>query len=422
MPFSADTMLGTLTARVESDVPIPDVPEKLAAVLKTMTERDPEARPSSNTAGVALVRSAEGMPRPSSLPLAGMPVAPPATVIVPPTDDPDITVIDQPDQTEVAGTPIVSREELLIDTDTDEPSRRWPWLLFSLVAVAAIGWFAYGALQTSAVLAPPVPDVAGFEIDDAIAEFGDTWVLDENFDRDPDVEPGLIIRTEPVASELLAEGETLSYWVSLGRPLVRVPVGDLVGRSQQQAEATLEAEGLIVGQVEQVNSEDVGAGNVISVDSSTPELEQGQPVDLVVSLGPLQRQIPTFDAATNVDEYILRLEEAGLGVNRLDEFNDETPEGQFVSVDPPPGTSIDRGASVNVVVSMGPVPVAVPSSSGQGLGDVLNALENLGLLAGELQGPGGAEPNAGCPVVGTDPPAGTQLQPGNPVTILLSDC
>ena len=76
VPFSADTMLGTLTARVESDVPIPDVPEKLGDVLRAMTQRDPELRPTANQAGIALLKAAEGLPRPSALPLVGLPQAP----------------------------------------------------------------------------------------------------------------------------------------------------------------------------------------------------------------------------------------------------------------------------------------------------------------------------------------------------------
>ena len=419
IPFSADTMLGTLTARVETDVPIPDVPERLGEVMRAMTQRQPDERPSSNNAGVALVKSADGMPRPSALPLAGMPAATdgPSSDEFPRANDPDITVMDQPDVTEVAGTPTVRT-----GLDDDEPARRWPWLLFTVLAVGAVGWFGFQQLQTAAVLAPPVPNVVDMTRDDAVETLGDTWVLAEKFDRDAEVQAGSIVRTDPPANELLGEGETLSYWVSLGRPLVRVPVADLVGRSQQQAIATLEANGLIVGQIEQVNSEDVGAGNVISVDASSPELEQGEPVNMVVSLGPLQRQIPEFTAVTDVEDYIARLEEAGLGVNQLEEFDDEVAEGQFVSVEPPPGTSIDRGGSVTVVISMGPVPVQVPSTSGQSLGDAIDLLDEVGLLAGDLVGPDGEEPNAGCPVAGTDPAAGSELQPGNSVVIFLTDC
>lgn len=419
VPFSADTLLGTLTARVETDVPIPEGPEKLREVLRSMTNRGPDDRPSSNRAGVALVKAADGLPRPKSLPLVGVqsfeyPFSDDDPII---TNDPDVTMIDEPDVTEVAGTPVVDT-----DVDSDEPTRRWPWLLFSLVAVAAIGWFAFTELSTAAVVAPPVPDVVDMTREQAIAELGDTWQLEEKFDRHETIVSGNVVRTEPEAGELLGQGEPLSYWVSLGRPLVRVPTSDLVGRSLQQAENTLEAAGLAVGSVELINSEEVGDGNVVSVESVAPELQLGETVDLVVSSGPQQRQIPQFTAATDPDEYIATLEEAGLGVNRLDEFDDVVPEGLFVSVDPAPGTAIDRGGSITVVVSMGPVPVAIPSTSGQSLGDVIDSLDALGLLAGELQGPDGDEPNAGCPVVGTDPPQGTELQPGNTVAIFLSDC
>ena len=70
VPFSADTMLGTLTARVESDVPIPAAPEALRDVLRSMTQRNPEDRPSAHDAGLALVASAEGLARPKPLDLS----------------------------------------------------------------------------------------------------------------------------------------------------------------------------------------------------------------------------------------------------------------------------------------------------------------------------------------------------------------
>ncbi len=416
VPFSADTMLGTLTARVESDVPIPeDVPDKLAEVLRAMTQRDPDARPTSNQAGVGLVKSADGMPRPSALPLVGIEPESVDTEMAP--DELDITVIDEPEVTELAGTPVVERA-----VDVDEPVRRWPWLLVSLIAVGAIGWFAYGEFANAALAAPPVPSVVGLTAEEAVLELGDTWVLDEKLFRDAEIAAGSVVRTEPEAGELLQEGQTLSYWVSLGRPLVRVPDDDLVGRSQQQAEATLESIGLTVGNVEQVNSEEVGAGNVISVSAAALELQTGEPVDLTVSLGPQQRQIPPFSLDTDVEAYLAAFDIAGLGVNRVDEFNNEVAEGVIVSVNPPPNSDINRGESVTVIISKGPVPVAVPATSGSALGEVLDSLTANGFLAGELLTSDGQPGNARCPVVGTDPPQGTELQPGNVITIFLSDC
>ena len=89
-----------------------------------------------------------------------------------------------------------------------------------------------------------------------------------------------------------------------------------------------------------------------------------------------------------------------------------------MSIDPPPGTTVEKGSQVTVVISDGPVPVAVPSTSGLDLGDALDRLDSVGLLAGDLLGSG----NARCAVIGTEPPAGTELQPGIAVSIFLSDC
>ena len=441
VPFSADTLLGTLTARVESDVPIPDVPDKLAQVLRAMTQRDPDARPTANQAGVALLKSAEGLPRPAALPLVGLPDETPEARSAPKpaaagetsgdldetmvevdishdevSVDPDITVHEVADQTQIAGTPVVSQAE--------DPVRRWPWLLISVVAIAGAAWWAYGQFTDAALASQPVPDVIGQSREEALATLGDQWEVIEKFDRVSGVDVGQVIRTDPPADTLLEEGEPLSYWISLGLPLVRVPEDDLLGRSQAQAEITLTELGLTVGDVDVVNSEDVGEGNVIAVEADALELPLGDPVNLIVSLGPQSRVIPNIGPITDVDEYIANLELAGLGVNRLDEYNDEVPLGQFVSIDPPPGTAADKGSTVVAIVSLGPVPVLVPATSGLSLGDALDRLDQLGLLAGELVGPNGSDGSelARCPVAGTDPASGAELQPGNSVVIFLTDC
>jgi len=258
VPFLADTLLGTLTARVESDVPIPDVPAKLGEVLRAMTQRDPAARPTSNQAGVAMLKSAEGLPRPAALPLVGLPAPAPRSRVNPPDSletsgeldetmveieisqddisvDPDVTVHESPDVTQVAGTPIVGSGE--------DPVRRWPWLLISIIAIAAAGWWAFGQFSDAALASQPVPDVVGQSREEALALLGDRWEVEEKFDRVADIDVGQVIRTDPPADTLLEEGQALSYWISLGLPLVRVPDDDLIGRSGRSCGARTSARG-----------------------------------------------------------------------------------------------------------------------------------------------------------------------------------
>ena len=419
VPFSADTMLGTLTARVESDVPIPDVPERLADALRAMTQRDPEQRPTSKQAGTLLLKAAEGLPRPKPLPLVGIPALAVGRAVLDETmhsgsgglEDLDRTVQEAPDRTEVAGTPVVQ-------TSRDEPVRRWPWLVLSVAAIAVAAWFVINQIGDAGLDEEAVPNVVGLTMEEAIAELGPTWDLQERLDRVTDVPRGQVIRTDPPEGAMLEVGQPLRYWVSLGLPLIRVPVAALIGRSKEQAIAPLAAALLTVGEIDEVNSEEVGAGLVMSVEAPALELPQGDPVDLVVSLGPNLRVIPQAGPGTDTDQYIADLVEAGLGVEQSDEFDDEVPLGQFVSIEPPPGSEIARGGQVVIVISAGPVPVPVPETSGLDLGDALDRLDAVGLLAGDLLGSG----NARCSVVGTDPPSGTELQPGSAVSVFLSDC
>ncbi len=405
VPFASDTIGGALAARIDNDVPIPDVPDKLADALRAMTRRMPDERLSAAKAGVALLQAADGLPRPQALPLAGLPR--PSAVA-------DAAARTQlaplPEQTQVAPT--------RAGEAGDGPERRWPWLLVVTAFLAAAAWFAFTQIDTSAPALATVPDVVGLDRTAALAELGAPWVLEEKFDRVDGVATGLVIRTDPPAGETLAEGESLSYWLSLGPPLVRVPVDDMVGRSQEQAALTLEDLGLVVGEVTRVNDETVGAGLVMAVESSSPELIAGASVDLVVSSGPSLRQVLQPVAGALPETYVADLQGLGLGVDFVEEFNEEVDAGGFISIEPAPGTPIERGGQVRVVVSLGPEPVPVPDTSGQSLGDAIDEIEALGFLPGELLGSN----NGRCSVVGTDPPAGTPLQPGNPIDIVLSDC
>jgi len=414
-PFSADTLLGTLTARVETDVPMPDAPERLQEVLRAMTRRNPEDRPSAEQAGVAILKAAEGLPRPNRLPLVGLPEEEVAAESTAPAvdvhDDPDATQLIDPEQTQVAGTPVVGQED-------EDQVRRWPWLFVTVALVAAAGWFGFQQIANTSLATVALPDVVGMTAEEAVAEFGDVWDLDEKFERTLEVEVGEVIMTDPVAGTEVAEGETVSYWVSLGRPLVRVPIDELVGRSQAQAELRIADLELVIGDVELVNSEEIGEGNVISVETAASELQQGESVDLVVSAGPQSRVIPEVGLGTDPDAFIATLEGAGVGVEQSRAFDDEVAVDEFITIDPAPGTAVERGSTVTVVISDGPLPIPIPPTAGLTLGDALDRLDADGFLAGELLG----SANAACSVVGTDPPTGAEIQPGNSVAVILSDC
>jgi serine/threonine-protein kinase len=72
-----------------------------------------------------------------------------------------------------------------------------------------------------------------------------------------------------------------------------------------------------------------------------------------------------------------------------------------------------EGSTVVVQVSQGPPPVPVPDVYGDNLQAALTIIQNAGLQAGTISGPGSGR------VVQTSPPPGTMVAPGSTVNITM---
>lgn len=102
--------------------------------------------------------------------------------------------------------------------------------------------------------------------------------------------------------------------------------------------------------------------------------------------------------------------------------HDETiEEGSVVGFDPPAGTELRPGDTVTVIVSDGPEPVALLDVTGQTVEDATVTLGASGLVVSGSHPPDEFSDTAPKGTVArTDPPAGTPLQPGDKVTLVLS--
>ncbi len=99
------------------------------------------------------------------------------------------------------------------------------------------------------------------------------------------VDKGLVYKQSPAAGEEVKRGSTVTYWVSSGPGKVEVP--DLSGMSADDAEATLEEYGLVIGATSEASSETIPVGSVISQDPvAGTEVAKGTAVDIVISTGP----------------------------------------------------------------------------------------------------------------------------------------
>jgi serine/threonine-protein kinase len=98
--------------------------------------------------------------------------------------------------------------------------------------------------------------------------------------------------------------------------------------------------------------------------------------------------------------------------------NARVPSGLVVGTTPPPGTAVKKGARVSVVVSSGPGILALPNVDRKGSAEAVKILREKGFQP-TAQGQSSNTLGKGL-VISTDPPAGTEVQVGSPVTVLVS--
>jgi serine/threonine-protein kinase len=101
-------------------------------------------------------------------------------------------------------------------------------------------------------------------------------------------------------------------------------------------------------------------------------------------------------------------------------FDGKIAKDMVAATDPAPGTQIKRDALVTLIPSKGKPPVPVPSVAGKPLADAQSALTDKGFNADNVT----REPSASVArdqVIRTVPGAGELVQPGESITVVVSD-
>jgi len=496
VPFTTDTTVGTLMARVGKPLPVPDSLGVLRSPILRAGYTEPHDRPDAGELAVALMAAAESLPRPEPLPLVGAlvpsafdpdptdmglvatprPPAGPAAedrdaygayrddayrddayrnddshlddaylddgAVGAPADDfnslrsiefdpGEPSLVPEPafeptasfDPSELppdefepktmalprvvvpddvagdAAPPVSSRRR---PVEAIEPGRGNPiaWAFTGLLLVGGIvigSWLYWRSVGTPVHI---VPDLVGSEYEDLGGLIGDNgWEVTRLEGRADNVEVNSIIVQVPAPGSELAEGEELRVTVSLGNEMVEIPSLN-TGQTEADAEIRLGAFGLEVGDVSGEPHEEVPIGQIIRVDEPVLEVPRGEQVDLVVSTGPGPRVVPAELERMEAAEAIAAIERLRLNAAVARDFDPIIAEGLVVSVDPPIGTEVEVGSTIELLVSDGPAPVEVPDVTGYRLSDAVEVLLTAGLCIGETDGPADERVRV------TDPPAG----------------
>ena len=145
------------------------------------------------------------------------------------------------------------------------------------------------------------------------------------------------------------------------------------------------------------------------------------PVDLLVSSGQFTIDVPNVSGETE-DDAILELTRAGFeNIETQEEFSDDVDIGIVISTNPAAGQSIPRDATIIVIVSMGPEPVAVPDLTGDTVDEARSTLEDQGLILVVSSQTVDVSASSGLvgKVADQDPNPGATVESGTDVEVFL---
>ena len=405
-PPVADTTVATLMARASQPIVAPFGLGPLGPVIDAAGALDPDDRPDAAALAVMLDAAARQLDAPAPL-------------VLTPVLNLDARTPSAADPTEMGGTAAVSTVAVpVVGDDEPEPPRRRsriPRVVGALVVVAAL--VAGGLLLIPKALAPThiVPSLVSHTEHYADSanrplhfKLAITRVYDDNSAA------GTVIAQDPRPAAKLKEHQTLHLTVSKGPTPTAVPPID--GKTEDVARQLLDGSFTIDENVERPYNEDVPKGTVLSHTPPGDQLPKGTQIHLVVSNGAQPRKIsdwtnkPFADAKSGI-------EAAGLHVKRVDGYSDTVAQGNVIGTSPGAGAEVAKGGTVTVTVCAGTLTVTVPDVIGKTVADATVAIQQAGLVVGQVQSFG--NPNKGH-VQYQSPQRGAKVNRGSSVNLLVN--
>jgi eukaryotic-like serine/threonine-protein kinase len=265
--------------------------------------------------------------------------------------------------------------------------------------------------------------------------------------KDPGVSQGTaaFAAAPPVVEEIPPEEDPERNWWLWALLVAAIVIGILVGLALTRDTSTrvpsvtgnqlnvaitlLEQDGFAVGEVIRVERE-APANEVLEQDpAASPPADQASrdcafitffcskpEVTLTVSAGPGSAEIPSTAGETE-EEATRKLEAAGFRVMAERVNSDEVEPGRVIYSEPRGGNTATKGSTVAIFVSRGPKLTKVPVVVGAQRDVAVQRIRANGLV------PSVSEEESSAPegqVIQQSPDAGSRVEPGSTVTILVS--
>ncbi|MDR3072976.1 MAG: PASTA domain-containing protein [Clostridiales Family XIII bacterium] len=221
--------------------------------------------------------------------------------------------------------------------------------------------------------AQQVPQFVGLTQDEADTLAKEKGFVIEIEDKEfsETVASGKIISQSPKRGQRLKKGGTITVIMSKGKQKEQDRtelVPDLLGKSRESAEYTIQQYGYVVGNVRYEDS-DRTEGTVIGQSpTGGTKLKKGSVIDIVISNGSRANitTVPNL-VGRSEGEALIVLQDVGLFGSVGYEYSDTVAKGIVIRQGLSPGSEVDQGTSIGFVVSQGKEPPK--DSDGDGSSD-----------------------------------------------------
>jgi serine/threonine-protein kinase len=382
VPFEADSAV-TIALKQVNEAPLPPTqvnpsvtPELESVVLRALEKEPTDRFADADEFIAALDAAASRIPSPSAiaaaeaaaaaLPAAAMgagAIAPPPPITPPPP------VTGGGYARGPAGERGVVVESPQAYGQPRPRRKRWPWVLLGGLVMVGLIVLIVSVMTPARV---QVPNVVGASISVATQRLQSEGFEVQSVRDNSDKPRNTVIGQDPVGATTAADGSRVTITVSDGPAITDVP--DVVGLSRNEARQKLTTTGFKVNEAK-VTSDSVKAGRVVAQSPDGGSLaENGQAVDIEVSIGPERLPVPDVVGKSEDDA------RAALDAFRVvvQEKEDAKADPGTVLAQKPAKGEFRRGSTVILAVAIEPKKIAVPDVVGRSQNLATKTLSRVG--------------------------------------------
>jgi serine/threonine-protein kinase len=251
------------------------------------------------------------------------------------------------------GTRIAYRSEQVADYEEPPRQRTGIYIGILVVLLVILGGLLYllsrelGVGGNAQVAMPTVIGKTEAEANTILREAG--LRVTKREEANESNEAGKVIKQEPDPGVKVKKDTAVTITVSLGAPSASIP--DVRGRGLDAATSAIESAGFTVKTVRRTDAA-AAVDTVIDQDPKPGPGKRGATVTLIVSNGKEQVRIPDVRGRAEGDAANV-LGQAGFKTQTTVEQSATVGAGLVIRTEPDPGTRLDKGETVTLVVSNG---------------------------------------------------------------------